>query len=210
MQVMAFAGISQAECARRLSMSPSFLSDVLKGAKRPGAEFMLAIKTTLGVSVDWLLTGAGNMTGGMGVQHELLKAIRLQIAVAKAAVLQDDAMAKALVLLIREGQLAAAQADPGLNALLERLAPMEADLDLAVELYNGHLWASDPVTQRRNLMAAATAHFEARKPMDAMASITGTFTPRQQPEQHAVLQVNSGKDQRIAGRDYKERKGAKK
>lgn len=198
-QVLAYAGINQAELARRVGMSPGFLSDVLRGVKRPGAELLLALRKTLGVSIDWLLTGEGTMIGGAGIRHDLFRAIRLQVAVARAAVMESDPTARALMLLIREGQLAAAAEDPAFKTLLDRLAPEDADLDLAIELYNGHQWATDPVSQRRNLLAAATAHFETRKPIDRLAAVTGAG------EQPSVVQVNTGKGQRVAGRDYIER-----
>lgn len=198
-QVLAYTGINQAELARRVGMSPGFVSDVLRGVKRPGPELLLALRKSCGVSVDWLLSGEGTMIGGAGIRHDLFRAIRLQVAVARAAVIASDPTARALMLLIREGQLAAAADDPAFKTLLDELAPEDADLDLAIELYNGHQWASDPVAQRRNLLAAATAHFEARKPIDRVAAVTGAGMTA------AVVQVNKGKGQRVAGRDINER-----
>ncbi len=195
-EVLAFAGISQAEAARRVGMSPGFVSDVLRGVKRPGPELLLALRKVFGVSVDWLLSGEGTMIGGAGIRHDLFRAIRLQVAVAKAAVVDSDPIAKALMLMIREGQLAAVADDPEFKALLDRLAPEDRDLDLAIELYNGHQWATDPIAQRRNLLAAATAHFETRKPIDRLAAVTGAATER------PLVQVNKGRNQRVAGRDY--------
>jgi len=203
-QVVAYAGVSQAELARRIGVSPGFVSDVLRGVKRPGVEMLMGLRSAFGVSVDWLLSGEGTMIGGAGIRHDLFRAIRLQIAVARAAVMEQDATARALLLLIREGQLAAAAEDPAFKALLERVAPEDGDLDLAVELYNGHQWATDPVSQRRNLLAAATAHFEARKPVDRMAALTGADVSP------LLLQVNSGSKQRIAGRDFHEHGGRKR
>ena len=198
-QVLAYTGINQAELARRVGMSPGFVSDVLRGVKRPGPELLLALRKSCGVSVDWLLSGEGTMIGGAGIRHDLFRAIRLQVAVARAAVIASDPTARALMLLIREGQLTAAAEDPAFKTLLDKLAPEDADLDLAIELYNGHQWASDPVAQRRNLLAAATAHFEARKPIDRVAAVTGAGMTA------AVVQVNKGKGQRVAGRDINER-----
>lgn len=198
-QVLAYVGINQAELARRVGMSPGFLSDVIRGVKRPGAELLLALRKSCGVSIDWLLSGEGTMIGGAGIRHDLFRAIRLQVAVARAAVIGSDATARALMLLIREGQLNAAAVDPAFKTLLDKLAPEDADLDLAIELYNGHQWATDPVAQRRNLLAAATAHFEARKPIDRVAAVTGAGMKT------SVVQVNTGKGQRVAGRDINER-----
>lgn len=198
-QVLAYAGINQAELARRVGMSPGFVSDVLRGVKRPGPELLLALRKSFGVSIDWLLSGEGTMIGGAGIRHDLFRAIRLQVAVARAAVIGLDPTARALMLLIREGQLTAAAEDPAFKTLLDELAPEDVDLDLAIELYNGHQWATDPVAQRRNLLAAATAHFEARKPIDRVAAFTGAGLTA------SVVQVNTGKGQRVAGRDINQR-----
>jgi transcriptional regulator with XRE-family HTH domain len=197
-QVLAHEGITQTELARLIGISPGFVSDVMRGHKRPGAEFFVAVRKLFSVSIDWLMTGDGSMTGDVGIRHELLQAIRIQIAVARAAVNEDDHAARALLILIREGQLAAASTDPHFQALLERIAPADTDLDLAVELYNGHLWASDPIAQRRNLLAAAVAHFETRKPIDKMAAMTGvSATPAP-----SRVQINTGRGQRIAGNNF--------
>lgn len=197
-QVLAHQGITQTELARQIGMSPGFISDVMRGHKRPGAEFFVAVRKLFCVSIDWLMTGDGTMTGDVGIRHELLQAIRLQIAVARAAINEDDPAARALLILIREGQLANAAKDAQFQSLLERIVPTDSDLDLAVELYNGHLGATDPIVQRRNLLAAAVAHFEARKPIDKMAAMTGL------PKATAPsrVQINTGRGQRIAGNDY--------
>lgn len=169
--VISQTGLSQSEFARRLGASAGFVSDAARGVKKPGADFLHALRTVFGVSIDWLLTGEGTMHGGSGIDLELLRAIRLQIAVARTAVIDADPTATALLLLIREGKLQEAASDPALGAFLDRIAPEDTDFDLATELYNGHLWTDDSDAQRRNLLAAAIAHFEARKPIDKIASL---------------------------------------
>ncbi|WP_198363196.1 helix-turn-helix domain-containing protein [Thauera sinica] len=57
--------ISQSEFARQVGASPGFISDVVRGVKRPGAEFLFGIKQTFGISTDWLLSGDGTMLGGL-------------------------------------------------------------------------------------------------------------------------------------------------
>lgn len=197
-QVLAHKGITQTELAKQIGMSPGFVSDVIRGNKRPGAEFFVAVRKLFCVSIDWLMTGDGTMTGDVGIRYELLLAIRIQIAVARAAINEDDPTARALLILIREGQLANAAKDGNFQGLLKRIVPVDGDLDLAVELYNGHLGAADPIVQRRNLLAAAVAHFEARKPIDKIAAMTGL------PKANAPtrVQINTGRGQRIAGNDY--------
>ncbi|MDD2991146.1 MAG: helix-turn-helix transcriptional regulator [Zoogloea sp.] len=194
--VIAHTGLSQAEFARRLGVSAGFMSDAARGLKRPGAEFLHSVRTVFGVSIDWLLTGDGTMHGGSGIDLNLLRTIRLQIAVARAAIIDADPVAKVLLLLIRDGRLNEAVADPDLQAFLNRIAPADPDGDLAAELYNGHLWTKDSSEQLRNLLAAAVAHFEARKPLDKMAALVRSAGP--------TIQINVSPSQRNAGRDYYE------
>jgi len=197
MLIISQTGLNQAEFARRLGVSAGFVSDAARGNKKPGADFLFSVRTVFGVSIDWLLTGEGTMRGDSGIDLELLRAIRLQIAVARTAVVDADPTAKALLLLIREGRMQEATADPVLRKFLDRIAPVDGDIDLATELYNGHLWTDDLDTQHRNLLAAAIAHFEARKPIDKLATLARATG--------STLQINMGTIQRNAGRDYHEK-----
>lgn len=196
-QVVALSGLSQTDFARKVEMTPGFVSDLLRAVKRPGIDFLVRVKRAFGVSLDWLAAGDGTMVGGGGINAELFRAIRLQVALARASVLSGDPTARALILLVREGQLATAKEDPVFKSYLSGLALSEADVDLAVALYNGHQWTSDPISQRRNIIAAAVAHFETQKPMDPVAAVTGYAA------QPSVVQVVSGFGHRFAGRDYK-------
>lgn len=170
-QVLRHLQLSQSGLARRLGVSPGFMSEVVRGNKRPGAEFLLTLRMVSGISVDWLLTGEGTMFGGAGIDLGLLRVIRLQVAVARAAVAENDPTANALLLLIRDGRLDGAAADPTLIAFLDRLCPEDSDFDLAIELYNGHLATEDLAARQRNLLAAAVAYFEARRPVDKLATL---------------------------------------
>jgi transcriptional regulator with XRE-family HTH domain len=213
-QVLSFAAIGQTDLARRLGVSIGFMSEIARGVKRPGTDFFIGLRDLLGISIDWLMTGQGSMTGGMGIRQELFEAISLQIAVVRAAVLQQDISARALMILIQEGQLTAAASDPAFAQLLEQLAVKPIcpdDLRLAVELYNGHLWGADPIAQRRNILAAIQAYFEARKPIDKVAAVTGlqSHAAASKPESGGTVhkastmtvQINTGTHQRNAGRD---------
>ncbi len=195
--VISQTGLSQSEFARRLGASAGFVSDVARGVKKPGADFLHGLRTVFGVSIDWLLTGEGTMRGGSGIDLELLRAIRLQIAVARTAVIEADPTATALLLLIRAGKLQEAAADPALGTFLDRIAPEDSDFDLATELYNGHLWTDDAGAQQRNLLAAAIAHFEARKPIDKLASLARASG--------VTVQINVSPMQRNAGHTYNEK-----
>jgi transcriptional regulator with XRE-family HTH domain len=194
-QAILHLAINQSEFARRLGSSPGFISDIVRGVKKPGAEFLASVRQTFGISSDWLLTGDGTMFGGAGINLDLLRAIRLQVAVARAAVAENNPTAKALLLLIRDGRLSEATADPALREFLDQLCGDGSDFDLATELYNGHLSTPDPATQQRNLLAAAIAHFEARKPLDKLASLSKASG--------ATIQINIGTHQRNAGRDHR-------
>ncbi len=195
-QLIAQSTPSQAEFARRIGISTGFLSDVVRGLKKPGTEFFYAIRTEFGASIDWLLTGEGTMFGRNDIDLDLLRNIELYIAVARSAVVDGDPTAKALLLLCQAGHLQEALADPALTDFLERIAP-HSDLNLAAELYNSHLWYHDPTFRRRNLLAAAQAHFEAQKPHDKRAAFANMA--------NSTVQINFGGSQRNAGRDYYEK-----
>ena len=51
------AGMSQAELARKLRVSPSAIGMYEQGRREPGAEILLAMAEEFHVSVDFLLTG---------------------------------------------------------------------------------------------------------------------------------------------------------
>lgn len=51
------AGLSQGELARRLQVSPSAIGMYEQGRREPSSEILVALARTLGVTVDYLLTG---------------------------------------------------------------------------------------------------------------------------------------------------------
>lgn len=195
-QAIAHTNLNQSEFARGLGVSAGFVSDVVRGQKKPGTDFLYAVRSAFGISVDWLLTGEGSVTGASGIDLDLLRTIRLQIAVARSAVIDANPTAQALLLLIRDGRLQEAAAEPEIAAFLDQIAPTDPDSELAMELYNGQLWTNDPGAQRRNLLAAAIAHFEARKPIDKVAALARSSG--------STIQINISPSQRNAGRDYHE------
>lgn len=168
---LSHTGLNQSEFARALGVSAGFVSDVVRGHKKPGTEFLYAVRATFGVSIDWLLTGEGNIAGQSGIDLDLWRTIRLQIAVARSAILDANPPAQALLLMIREGSLQEAVANPDIRTFLDQIEPTDPDVELAIELYNGQLWTSDADAQRRNLLAGAIAHFEAIKPIDKVVAL---------------------------------------
>lgn len=51
------AGLSQAELARRLKVSPSAVGMYEQGRREPAADILVALAEIFGVSTDYLLTG---------------------------------------------------------------------------------------------------------------------------------------------------------
>jgi transcriptional regulator with XRE-family HTH domain len=49
--------MTQAQFARRIGVTQSYLSALEHGEKEPGSAVMLAIGEAFGKSIDWLLTG---------------------------------------------------------------------------------------------------------------------------------------------------------
>ncbi len=49
--------MTQAEFARRIGVTQSYLSALERGEKEPGGGVLLAISQEFGKSIDWLLTG---------------------------------------------------------------------------------------------------------------------------------------------------------
>lgn len=174
-QAIAHTGLNQSEFARQLGVSAGFVSDCVRGQKKPGAPFLYAIRTVFGISVDWLLTGEGVITGAAGIDIDLLRTIRLQVAVARSAVVDRNETAKTVLTLIRDGRLQEAGTAPAIQTFLDQVVPADLDADLVMELYNGQLWTNAPGTQRRNSLAAAITHFEARTPIDKVAALS--FAP---------------------------------
>ncbi|MDD5366141.1 MAG: hypothetical protein PHR30_12440 [Gallionellaceae bacterium] len=83
-----------------------------------------------------------------------------------------------------------------IRAFLDQIAPGDSDAELALAFFNGKLWTENPGAQRRNLLAAAVAHFEARKPIDKVAALARSSG--------GTVQINISPSQRNAGRDYHE------
>lgn len=193
--LLAIMGLSQVEFARRLKVSQGFVSDVLRGIKKPGAEFLYALKIEFGVSIDWLLTGEGTIKGEKQIDIALLRMIQLQISIARRAILKKDISAKSIMLLIQNNKLNDATADPEIKEFLDGIEHDAADLGLAIELYNGHL-LTDETLRLRNIMSAAAAHFESREAIDPLNLLTQA--------QPMSLSLNISSNQRNAGRDYYE------
>ena len=195
-QVIAHLGISQAKFACAIGISPGFVSDIVRGQKKPGSEFLLSVKQVFGVSADWLLSGDGTMFGAVGIDQNLLRSIQLYIALAKSSVIEQNVTARALVLLLKEGRQNEIENEPSFSPFLDGLSHERDDFDFAVELYNGHIWTQDLGARQQNLLSSAIAHFEAKKPIDRLAILTNSAKPK--------IQVVIGDSVRNSGRDFYE------
>jgi transcriptional regulator with XRE-family HTH domain len=52
-------GLSQVDLADKLDTSQGYISDVEKGLKKPGTDFLLSLKRFFSVDLNWFLTGEG-------------------------------------------------------------------------------------------------------------------------------------------------------
>lgn len=77
--------LTQTDFAHKLSASPSFVSDLIRGVKKPGTEILIRIKNNFKVSVDWLLFGEEAHKEEEIINIELFKAIALRVDIVKAA-----------------------------------------------------------------------------------------------------------------------------
>lgn len=67
---LAESGVSQAEFARRIDVSPQTLSGWMSGRNKPGVEELGRMCVALNVSPSWLLTGFENVAGSQSLVDE--------------------------------------------------------------------------------------------------------------------------------------------
>ena len=198
-QAILQSGLNQTEFAYQMGISPGFLSDVVRGNKKPGTEFLYTLHITFGVSINWLLTGQGTQSGTSPIDLQLFKTIQLQIALVQAAIERGDPHAKILLELLRSEQLTSLEnGDSSFGELLNSLDTGDTNLDLVLELYNGCLGNADPVARYQDLLESVIAHFESKKPLDKLAALM-------RAHKGGTLQINLNSNSRNAGRDFHEK-----
>ncbi len=173
--VCAREGLNQTEFALRIGVSPGFVSDILRGNKRPGCEFLFNLRQSMGVSIDWLLTGKGSMYGGEPIDLGLFQHIVWQIQLVRAGLLDEQLAAKQL--------LAALHHQVDSNTLPSSIGTWysdtgwlhQEDVALAMVLYNSHLWTQDADQCIRNIHAAVLAHFQAKQPANHSQSLANAL-----------------------------------
>lgn len=198
-------GLSQADFAARIEASPAFVSDIIRGVKRPGAEFLLRIREAFGVSVDWLLDGSGTMRGEQVISIDTFKLIAAQIALARAAKIEGDPKAAKLL-----AELTGATSHHPGDTLSDSLKPFlkaGEEIVLAAILYNGHIATTDLAERIRGALSTAAAYFDAKRPLDVLKAAMGdqaAADPKAGSGKARFSQQNFGVRVKAAARDYYE------
>jgi len=60
-KILDILNINQSELAKRLGLSRAVISEFTNGSREPSKEFILSLNKKLGISVDWFITGEGEM-----------------------------------------------------------------------------------------------------------------------------------------------------
>lgn len=203
--LMSTLGLSQNDIAAQLEVSQGFVSDVARGNKKPGAEFLLKLRGAYGVNVNWLLDGRGAMFGDP-IYPELFKLVVAVVELASQALIDSDADAQNLVSKL---QAVAPRTDSTIEpALLETLASYEeADrhASLAARIYNQVLATAPPDGRMACMLDLAIAQFRQVRPLkgtEALKQGARGEVPTKARAKRGVIQVITGDAARVAGRDY--------
>lgn len=196
-EIAVLENLNQKALAEKLGVSQGFLSSVINNQKIPGSEFLYTLKRVLGISADWVLTGEGSMYGGSKINVRLQKEIQLYLAIARAAVVDDNQIAKSLLPLIKENRLHSLVNNESVQTFLSSVVQPNRELELITAIYNSNVWVNDPEVQRQNIVAAALEYFELRAPVDILNP------PKAQTDSN--VQINVGLTQRNVQGNYYER-----
>lgn len=192
-------GINQSTAARAVGCSPGFLSEVVRGEKVPGADFLLRVHETYGVDLHWLLGGEGQMFARDAIHLSTFKLIGSAVELARTAILDDD---KAKQLLIRRLLSPSHYADALKDwRKTHRTSESEEQSTLAATLYNVNIFRDDREERVRSALASAVSYFQARKEADPAA---GMGSAKRSDPKESWGTINIGRSIRSAGRDYNE------
>lgn len=178
-EAMADLRVSQAELSTRVRASTGFVSDTLRGLKMPGAQFLIAIREALELSIDWLLVGKGERFG-TPIDQDLLMSLSLKVEMVQLAALDHHPLASAL---LREF-LPDAQIDtPAIGAdareaqaFLRGLCASSGSQAIAITLYNRALHV--PNSQRTALLTKELlALHESKRPPSILQTLKLTPKP---------------------------------
>lgn len=76
--------LNQGQFAERLQCSPAFISEVIRGIKKPGAEFLERIHAAFHVSLDWLICGKGEPIPELILEDFMAIASRVELVLEAA------------------------------------------------------------------------------------------------------------------------------
>ncbi len=125
--------LNQSSFANRLSASPSFISDLIRGIRKPGTDILIRIKKNFKVNIDWLLFGDSDFKNENEMNIELFKAIALRVDLVKAA-LSGNVQAKHTVEEICPSVSSQLNKNLQLNYLLDSLQ-INKDIDVINKIY---------------------------------------------------------------------------
>ena len=200
-------GLSQQDFAERLETSPSFISDIVRGVKRPGSEFLHKVREAFGVSIDWLLDGSGAMRGGRPIEIDSFKLIAAQIELARLATIDGEPKALTLLRQLCSAEEAKPISAERMGELLKPYAKASDETLLAALIYNSHLWTTNAEERIRGGISTASAFFESKRPLDILKAVLGAAGADAGAADAAatgVHQVNIGSRVRAAAGDYYE------
>tara|TARA_R110001599_G_scaffold353829_1_gene599369 strand:+ start:4255 stop:4818 length:564 start_codon:yes stop_codon:yes gene_type:complete len=135
--------LTQSSFANKLSASPSFVSDLIRGIKKPGTEILIRIKKNFDVSIDWLLFGEDDHLSKNGINIELFKTISLRVDLVKAA-LSGNSQAKDTLKNICPSIASQLNQSLNLNYLFDS-AQIDKDIDIINKLYL--IFLNDPINE---------------------------------------------------------------
>ena len=203
-------GLTQGEFAKGLDASPTFISNMIRGSKKPGTEFLTRLASQYQVSLDWLLMGRGQMDGSSSIDGEWFRVVTLRVELARlasegneeASILVDELLGKKSL----TESIPVARQD-----LLEQLANANEVSALTSALYNGFSTHPDSVIRSQEVLSAALVHFQANKadPLAAMvANRDSVIADNRSPSTKApsVEQKIKGKNVKNAGNNFIENK----
>jgi transcriptional regulator with XRE-family HTH domain len=170
-RIISLSGLTQTEFAKEIGVSGAFVSDAVNGLKKPGGEILFRINQVFGISIDWLLTGRGTISGYQAIDRELFRDIRLHIGIVKAAIVENQPVAHQVLEFLSEDKLDKAINNIEIAKFLETITPTDSDYELTVELYNDFIQSENPVERRQNLLNAAISKLQIRKPIDTLTRL---------------------------------------
>lgn len=110
------------------------------------------------------------------LNHERLRAIRLQTEIAKAAEIDGDPVAKEFVDYVLQNRNWPLLHEPRFAALLTRMSASESE-DLAIRLYNVHSGHTDEIAQMQDALREAVRHFRVSSPSDPVSAYISSAVP---------------------------------